>query len=169
MLCLALRFVPSRGGVGVGAAVIDYDNHDADVAKSCEGGSRHNTRARSLCREKEGRKKERGNGMASWRERRVGLTERVRGRETGVEAWETGRGWLGRNRVFPRLFTFGLDVVEECIRSHHREMSFEPWIVSALCTADQIFFAHIAGHENNSSHICFLLQINIILYRRRRV
>ena len=31
------------------------------------------------------------------------MSERLRERE--------GDGWLGRNRVFPRLFTFGLDVV----------------------------------------------------------
>ena len=65
--------------LGVGAAVIDYDNHDADVAKSREGQA---TLARSLGRWvgggggwEERKKEERGNGMASWREGRKGEIE----------------------------------------------------------------------------------------------
>ena len=105
--CCASWPAPSRSR----GAVIDYDNHDADVAKSSEGGREggrerregkagNNTRSVGLGEADGGRGGRReGNGMASWREGRVG------GREN----------WLllllmGRNRVFPRLFTFGLDV-----------------------------------------------------------
>ena len=65
--------------LGVGAAVIDYDNHDADVAKSREGQA---TLARSVggwVEEADGKKERRKRGGMEWqvggREGRVGLSE----------------------------------------------------------------------------------------------
>ena len=69
-----LSLAPCRAAVGVGAAVIDYDNHDADVAKSREReGDVGNIR--SVCAVEEERKRREGEWNGKLEGARVGLSD----------------------------------------------------------------------------------------------